>query len=128
MPRREFPPVYYPFKVQSITRARLALIRISVRQRQIISNSFHSELYTAGEDTRDIYFQNIHVRSIISHEYRFVNSQRTISSMVQTTKLEEKLLDTKQFEQCSREELEGMLSDFAKNWLAHDGLWFQAVE
>jgi hypothetical protein len=24
--------------------------------------------------------------------------------------------------------LEGMLDDFAKNWLAHDGLWFQAVE
>lgn len=28
----------------------------------------------------------------------------------------------------SREVLEGMLVDFAKNWLAHDGLWFQAVE
>ncbi len=28
----------------------------------------------------------------------------------------------------SREMLEGMLTDFAKNWLAHDGLWFQAVE
>jgi Family of unknown function (DUF6125) len=25
-------------------------------------------------------------------------------------------------------ELRGLLSDFAKNWLAHDGLWFQAVE
>jgi hypothetical protein len=24
--------------------------------------------------------------------------------------------------------LESTLSDFAKNWLAHDGLWFQAVE
>lgn len=24
--------------------------------------------------------------------------------------------------------LGGMLDDFAKNWLAHDGLWFQAVE
>jgi hypothetical protein len=24
--------------------------------------------------------------------------------------------------------LEGMLEDFAKHWLAHDGLWFQAVE
>lgn len=33
-----------------------------------------------------------------------------------------------QLKQCSREELEGMLIDFAKNWLAHDGLWFQAVE
>ena len=30
--------------------------------------------------------------------------------------------------QISREQLEGMLIDFAKNWLAHDGLWFQAVE
>ncbi len=28
----------------------------------------------------------------------------------------------------SRETLESMLEDFAKNWLAHDGLWFQAVE
>ncbi len=28
----------------------------------------------------------------------------------------------------SRELTEAMLSDFAKNWLAHDGLWFQAVE
>ncbi|MEW6051923.1 MAG: DUF6125 family protein [Candidatus Zixiibacteriota bacterium] len=28
----------------------------------------------------------------------------------------------------SRETLEAMLEDFAKNWLAHDGLWFQAVE
>ena len=27
-----------------------------------------------------------------------------------------------------RETLEGMVIDFAKNWLAHDGLWFQAVE
>jgi len=26
------------------------------------------------------------------------------------------------------EKLLGMLEDFAKNWLAHDGLWFQAVE
>lgn len=28
----------------------------------------------------------------------------------------------------SRSQLIGMLDDFAKNWLAHDGLWFQAVE
>ncbi len=28
----------------------------------------------------------------------------------------------------SRATLEGMLVNFAKNWLAHDGLWFQAVE
>ncbi len=27
-----------------------------------------------------------------------------------------------------RETLESMLIDFAKNWLAHDGLWFQAIE
>jgi hypothetical protein len=31
-------------------------------------------------------------------------------------------------EELSREQLIGMLDDFAKNWLAHDGLWFQAVE
>ena len=28
----------------------------------------------------------------------------------------------------SKDQLIGMLDDFAKNWLAHDGLWFQAVE
>ena len=28
----------------------------------------------------------------------------------------------------SPETLRAMLDDFAKNWLAHDGLWFQAVE
>lgn len=28
----------------------------------------------------------------------------------------------------SRKQLIGMLDDFAKNWLAHDGLWFQVVE
>ena len=28
----------------------------------------------------------------------------------------------------SREQLEGMLQDAALNWLAHDGLWFLAVE
>ena len=28
----------------------------------------------------------------------------------------------------SRQQLVGMLDDFAKNWLAHDGLWFQAIE
>jgi hypothetical protein len=32
------------------------------------------------------------------------------------------------FEELSREELEGMLRDAALNWLAHDGLWFLAVE
>jgi len=30
--------------------------------------------------------------------------------------------------QLSPELMEKMLVDFAKNWLAHDGLWFQAVE
>ena len=29
---------------------------------------------------------------------------------------------------CSRDELLELLNDAAKNWLAHDGLWFQAVE
>lgn len=33
-----------------------------------------------------------------------------------------------QISDLSREQLEAMLVDFAKNWLAHDGLWFQAVE
>ncbi len=28
----------------------------------------------------------------------------------------------------SPETMRGMLEDFAKNWLAHDGLWFQVVE
>ena len=28
----------------------------------------------------------------------------------------------------TREQLEQLLTDFAKRWLAHDGLWFQAVE
>ncbi len=28
----------------------------------------------------------------------------------------------------SREQLEFLLTDFSKRWLAHDGLWFQAVE
>ena len=31
-------------------------------------------------------------------------------------------------EQMSREELIAIIADDAKNWLAHDGLWFQAVE
>jgi hypothetical protein len=35
------------------------------------------------------------------------------------------MLDLKDLD---RETLESMLIDFAKNWLAHDGLWFQAVE
>ena len=32
------------------------------------------------------------------------------------------------FKGMPKEILLGMLEDFAKNWLAHDGLWFQAVE
>lgn len=31
-------------------------------------------------------------------------------------------------EEMEREQLLGIIDDFAKNWLAHDGLWFQAVE
>ncbi len=27
-----------------------------------------------------------------------------------------------------KETMQGIIEDFAKNWLAHDGLWFQAVE
>jgi hypothetical protein len=33
-----------------------------------------------------------------------------------------------QIKALDRATLETMLVDFAKNWLAHDGLWFQAVE
>lgn len=32
------------------------------------------------------------------------------------------------FEELSRKQLESMLRDAALNWLAHDGLWFLAVE
>ena len=35
---------------------------------------------------------------------------------------------TEQLAELDRKTLEAMLEDFAKNWLAHDGLWFQAVE
>ena len=34
----------------------------------------------------------------------------------------------KQIESLDKEQLLGVITDFAKNWLAHDGLWFQAVE
>ena len=34
----------------------------------------------------------------------------------------------KELKDCSRSELLGLLEDAAKNWLAHDGLWFQQVE
>jgi len=33
-----------------------------------------------------------------------------------------------EFNNLTREDLEGMLCDAALNWLAHDGLWFLAVE
>jgi len=33
-----------------------------------------------------------------------------------------------QIDNLDRKTLKAMLEDFAKNWLAHDGLWFQAVE
>ena len=33
-----------------------------------------------------------------------------------------------QLAELDRATLEKMILDFAKNWLAHDGLWFQAVE
>ena len=32
------------------------------------------------------------------------------------------------FKNLTREQLEYLLEDFSKRWLAHDGLWFQAVE
>ncbi len=32
------------------------------------------------------------------------------------------------FGDCDAATLRGLLDDFAKNWLAHDGVWFQAVE
>jgi hypothetical protein len=37
-------------------------------------------------------------------------------------------MDRPTISELPREVLEAMLADFAKNWLAHDGLWFQAVE
>ncbi len=33
-----------------------------------------------------------------------------------------------QLKALSREQLEKLIVDFSKRWLAHDGLWFQAVE
>ncbi|MHA1265400.1 MAG: DUF6125 family protein [Candidatus Helarchaeota archaeon] len=33
-----------------------------------------------------------------------------------------------QLRNLTKEEIIGLLEDAAKNWLAHDGLWFQAVE
>ncbi|MFZ5824683.1 MAG: DUF6125 family protein [Bacillota bacterium] len=34
----------------------------------------------------------------------------------------------REIQDLTREELLDLLTDFAKRWLAHDGLWFQAVE
>ncbi|MFW6159838.1 MAG: DUF6125 family protein [Acidobacteriota bacterium] len=34
----------------------------------------------------------------------------------------------KEIQDLSKEELLEILTDFAKNWLAHDGLWFRVVE
>lgn len=34
----------------------------------------------------------------------------------------------KEIKDLTREELLGLLEDASKNWLAHDGLWFRAVE
>jgi len=34
----------------------------------------------------------------------------------------------KEAKDLSKEEILGLLTDAAKNWLAHDGLWFQAAE
>ncbi len=34
----------------------------------------------------------------------------------------------KEVKDLSKEELLGLLADASKNWLAHDGLWFRAVE
>lgn len=42
--------------------------------------------------------------------------------------MEEKDKSIISLDDLSREQLVGMLDDFAKNWLAHDGLWFQVVE
>jgi hypothetical protein len=42
--------------------------------------------------------------------------------------MEKKAQNIISLDDLSREQLVGMLDDFAKNWLAHDGLWFQAVE
>ncbi len=36
--------------------------------------------------------------------------------------------DRTALEALTKDELIGLLEDSAKNWLAHDGLWFQAVE
>jgi hypothetical protein len=42
--------------------------------------------------------------------------------------VEEEVRGMAGIEELSREEMLDLLQNFAKNWLAHDGLWFQAVE
>jgi len=51
-----------------------------------------------------------------------------ISALLKNVKKHEGIFTMSQTDALSREELLGMLRDFARNWLAHDGLWFQAVE
>jgi hypothetical protein len=34
----------------------------------------------------------------------------------------------KEISDCTKEDLRALLEDAAKNWLAHDGLWFRAIE
>jgi len=50
----------------------------------------------------------------------------TIVGIAENAELEKKTMT--RTDDIPRDILEGMLVDFAKNWLAHDGLWFQAVE
>jgi len=44
------------------------------------------------------------------------------------TKPRKKTRDTSPLDSLSKAQLIDLLGDAAKNWLAHDGLWFQAVE
>jgi hypothetical protein len=37
-------------------------------------------------------------------------------------------INSKEYENLSREEILGLLEDASLNWLTHDGLWFQSVE
>ncbi|MDQ1267113.1 MAG: hypothetical protein QG635_2267, partial [Bacteroidota bacterium] len=38
------------------------------------------------------------------------------------------MINAKNIEELSREELLELLNIYAKNWLAHDGCWFLAIE
>src|SRR5512146_60328 len=46
--------------------------------------------------------------------------------MIMTAKIQSEGLEA--LERMSKEQLIRLVVDDAKNWLAHDGLWFQAVE